>query len=250
MRFLKQIPKQQNFVKRYPHFMQNILNLKNISFQYQNTSQMILNHANMHLVKSECCGLIGPSGSGKTTIIKMILGNLRPNTGDIFIKDHNIFNLKKRELFKIRKSIGFVMQDPYLSLHPKKTVKDNWLEFFKVTSNEINLKEWEDKINLTINHIGLSKKDLLKYPHEFSGGQRQRIAIGRSLLLSPDLLICDEPVSALDLSVQAHILNLLVELQSQYELSILFISHDKNVIKYLCHRTYELNNMKLCLITL
>jgi oligopeptide transport system ATP-binding protein len=180
-------------------------------------------------------GLVGESGCGKTTTGRLLMRLLEPTEGSVLFEEKNIFHYHRAELRRLRRDIQIIFQDPYASLNPRMTVANivgKPLEIHGVYSG----KELTARVEELLEIVGLRAKYINRYPHEFSGGQRQRIGIARALALNPKLIVCDEPVSALDVSIRAQILNLLGELQSQFNLTYLFISHDLSVIKYLCDR--------------
>ncbi|MCH8181755.1 MAG: ABC transporter ATP-binding protein [Proteobacteria bacterium] len=189
--------------------------------------------------RGECLGLVGESGCGKTTVSKLIMRALQADAGEITFNDRgtklDVLTMTKRELTNYRKRAQYIFQDPFGSLNPRMTVFDiisEPLVIHKIGAEE----ERVDRVRELMNLVGLSVRNLRRYPHSFSGGQRQRIGIARALALQPDLLICDEPVSALDVSIQAQILNLLKDLQDQLQLTYLFISHNLAVVDYIADR--------------
>lgn len=185
--------------------------------------------------KGETFGLVGESGCGKSTTARLGLRLVQPTSGEIYYKGINLLKLKRSQMFKFRKEIQIIFQDPYASLSPRMTIGDivsEPLEIHKVGNRNSRLS----KIKQTLKIVGLNPEHLNRYPHEFSGGQRQRVGIARALVLQPEFIICDEPVSALDVSVQAQILNLMIDLQKQYNLTYLFIAHDLSVVKYVSNR--------------
>ena len=186
--------------------------------------------------EGEILGLVGESGCGKTTVGRMSLRLTQPTSGVVNFEKANIFKLNKKELGKLRPKMQIIFQDPYSSLNPRFTVEQIIGEALSVHFH-INGKELRARVESLMEKVGLSSMYLNRYAHEFSGGQRQRIGIARALALGPRYIVCDEPVSALDVSIQAQIINLLQTLQQEENLSMLFISHDLNVVKHLSQRT-------------
>jgi ABC-type oligopeptide transport system ATPase subunit len=184
--------------------------------------------------KEGVLGMVGESGSGKSTAARAAIRLIEPTEGEISFLNSDLRALSLNQLRHVRKDIQMVFQDPYASLNPRKTVADNIGEpllYHKMVAND---KERVDRVVEILGQIGLSTDVLNRYPHEFSGGQQQRVCIGRAIALRPKLIVFDEALSALDVSVQAQILNLLQELKKTFQLSYLFISHDLSVIRYLC----------------
>ena len=184
----------------------------------------------------EILGLVGESGCGKTTLGRMSINLIKPTSGEVIFDGINILNLDKESLNRLRPKMQIIFQDPFSSLNPRFTVERIIGEAMMVhgLADRSNLRS---KITEIMQKVGLPHSFMNRYPHEFSGGQRQRIGIARALSLNPRYLVCDEPVSALDVSIQAQIINLLQELQEKENITILFISHDLNVVKHLSHRT-------------
>ena len=180
----------------------------------------------------ETLSLLGESGCGKSTTARVIAGLLYPTSGEIFFNNNNISTLRGKKRIGVCKEIQMVFQDPYSSLNPTKTIGQALMEPLNVHKILGNEKQRKEKVNYLLDVVGMSTKDFHKYPHEFSGGQRQRVCIARALTLNPKLLICDEPVSSLDVSVQAKVLNLLQQLKEDFKLSMLFISHDIAVVRH------------------
>jgi peptide/nickel transport system ATP-binding protein/oligopeptide transport system ATP-binding protein len=195
--------------------------------------------------KGQTVGLVGESGSGKSTIGKAII-RLNPITaGHLFYAGTEITTLPEAAFRPFRKKIQMIFQDPYNSLNPRLTVAAIIGEAFEIHFSEYGKAERRDRVAGLLHKVGLKKEHLDRYPHEFSGGQRQRIGIARALAVSPDLIICDEPVSALDVSVQAQIVNLLQDLQEELGLSYLFIGHDLAVVEHMSDHVLVMNQGKL-----
>jgi oligopeptide transport system ATP-binding protein len=181
-------------------------------------------------------GLVGESGCGKSTTGRTILRLIEPTAGEVWFEDRNVTALDKRALRQIRKEMQIIFQDPYASLNPRMTVRSIIGEALVIHKLAKNRREREDRVVQLLETVGLSAEHLRRYPHEFSGGQRQRIGIARALAVSPKLIVCDEPVSALDVSIQAQIINLLEELQQKFGLTYLFIAHDLSVVEHISTR--------------
>lgn len=185
--------------------------------------------------RGETLGIVGESGSGKSTFGRVLLKLINPTDGQIRFENKDITKLNNRQMRPIRKDMQMVFQDPYASLNSKMSVEELIEEPLIVQTN-MSKKERKQKVNEMLEKVGLRSSDRLKYPHEFSGGQRQRISIARALVLNPKFVICDEPVSALDVSIQAQVLNLMADLQDDLDLTYLFISHDLSVVKHISDR--------------
>ncbi|MFL3008394.1 MAG: ABC transporter ATP-binding protein [Candidatus Neomarinimicrobiota bacterium] len=202
------------------------------------------------LVKGETLSIVGESGSGKSTVGNAILNVLKLTApevhvdGEIFLNTNDnkvdILNLKKKEMKQYRKHIQMIFQDPYSSLNPRMLVKDIIKESLDINSN-LNEAQKMEKIFWLLDKVGLSSEQSNRFPHEFSGGQRQRIGIARALATEPEVIIADEPVSALDVSIQAQIINLMMDLQKEFNLSIIFIAHDLSVVKHISDRVGVMN---------
>lgn len=193
----------------------------------------------------ETLGLVGESGCGKTTLGRSILKLIEPTSGEIYYKGIAVHDLSTSELRPLRKELQIIFQDPYSSLNPKLSIGEALMEPMKVHRVEENDKRRKEKVMDLLTTVGLSEDVFRKYPHQFSGGQRQRICIARSLALSPQFIICDESVSALDVSVQAQVLNLLNNLKEKYNFTYIFISHDMSVVKFMSDRMMVMNQGKV-----
>ena len=183
----------------------------------------------------ETLGLVGESGCGKTTVGRLIVRLEKPTSGEIILEDKNIANFNKKNLKSFRRNVQIIFQDPYSSLNPRMTagaiVSEPMIIHNIVPRNKIN-----NEVRKLFDRVGLHSEQIDRYPHEFSGGQRQRLSIARALALNPKLIIADEPVSALDVSIQAQVVNLLMDLQRDYQLSFIFISHDISVVGHISNR--------------
>ncbi|MCP4398848.1 MAG: ABC transporter ATP-binding protein [bacterium] len=187
------------------------------------------------IIKGETLGMVGESGCGKTTTGRMLLRLLQPTEGDVYFEGKNIFALGKRDMQAARRDMQIIFQDPFASLNPRMTVGEIVGEAFKIHGG-VNRKGIADKVATLLDLVGLQPNAMKRYPHQFSGGQRQRIGIARAIGLNPKLIVCDEPVSALDVSIQAQIINLLQDLQDKLRLTYLFIAHDLSVVKQIADR--------------
>lgn len=186
--------------------------------------------------EGETLGLVGESGCGKSTAGRTILRLLEATAGEIIFEGKNVLELNKNEMRKLRRDMQIIFQDPYASLNPRMTVADIVGEPLDIHNLAKNKKERNKKVEEILENVGLGSEYMNRYPHEFSGGQRQRIGVARALAVDPKLIIADEPVSALDVSVQAQVVNLLQDLQQEYGLTYVFIAHDLSVVKHISDR--------------
>lgn len=208
---------------------------KGFSFKKEKQYIKAVDGVDLYVKEGETLGLVGESGCGKSTTGKSIVRLHEPTDGEVYFKNENVIEYDKNKLREYRKHMQFIFQDPFSSLNPRKTVAHAIGEVLYV-HNMKNKKERLEKVEELLNLVGLQRRHMYRYPHEFSGGQRQRIVIARALSVNPEFLICDEPVSALDVSIQAQIINLLEELQENLNLSYLFISHDLRVVRHISSR--------------
>jgi oligopeptide/dipeptide ABC transporter ATP-binding protein len=189
----------------------------------------------LSILKGETLGLVGESGCGKSTLGRVVLNLEPPTSGEVYYQSQKLNEASKDEQTRLRRHMQVVFQDPYSSLNPRKTVETIIGEPFMIHKLGTR-RDMLQKVYRVMGQVGLPRNCINRYPHEFSGGQRQRIGIARALMLEPDFMVCDEPVSALDVSVQAQVLNLLKDLQDEYGLTYLFISHDLSVVEHISDR--------------
>lgn len=188
------------------------------------------------IARGETLGLVGESGCGKSTTGRTILQLYKPTDGQVIFDGVDIVHLKGEELRRMRRKMQMIFQDPYASLNPRLTVGEIVSDPLLVYNPKQPRKEIEKEVRYLLDLVKLNSSFTNRYPHEFSGGQRQRIGVARALALRPELIVCDEPISALDVSIQAQVVNLLVELQKQFNLTYLFIAHDLSMVRHMCDR--------------
>jgi len=229
----------------------NILEINNLNVKFpifggiiqrKVSSVHAVKNLNLNVADGETIAIVGESGSGKSTLGKAIINVLKLTAPDVqvtgeinLINNHqhiDLLKLNRKEMIHFRSDIQMIFQDPYSSLNPRMIVKDIIKEPMDI-QGQLNASEREEKVLFLLNKVGLSKEQSTRYPHEFSGGQRQRIGIARALATDPKIIIADEPVSALDVSIQAQVINLMMDLQEEFNLTILFIAHDLSVVKHI-----------------
>ena len=219
-----------------------ILEINNITKNYDTVA---CDDVSFKLFSNEILGVVGESGSGKTTLSNLILRLTEPTSGNIFYHGKNIFEFDKKQLFNFRRKVQVVFQDPFASLNPTMNVYDIISEPWVIHSNFLDKKLFFERVSELLISVGLHPNDSRRYPHQFSGGQRQRIAIARALALNPEIIICDEAVSALDVSIQAQIIKLLSNLRDKFSLSYIFIAHDLPVVRDLADRVIVMKSGKI-----
>ncbi|MFY1704301.1 ABC transporter ATP-binding protein [Micromonospora sp. WMMA1923] len=225
---------------------ENILEIRDLVKHYPVTRGIVfkktigqvkaVDGVSFELKAGETLGLVGESGCGKSTLARVLMNLEKPTAGGVFYKGQDISTFSGGALRRLRRQIQLVMQDPYTSLNPRMTVGDLIGEPFEIHSDVAPKGSRRDKVKELLDLVGLNPEHINRYPHQFSGGQRQRIGIARALALRPEIIVCDEPVSALDVSIQAQVMNLLEKLQDELGLSYVFIAHDLSVVRHLSDR--------------
>lgn len=205
-----------------------------------------VSNVSFNIYEGETLSLVGESGCGKSTLGRLLLNLIEPTSGSVIFDGTDISKLSKKDMREIRKKMQIIFQDPYASLNPRMNV-------YKIISEPLlthkmfkTSQETQERVKELLDKVGIRREFINRYPHQFSGGQRQRIGIARALALNPKLIICDEPVSALDVSIQSQILNLLYDLQNEFNLTYLFISHDLSVVRYISDRVCVMFLGKIC----
>lgn len=224
----------QHLSKKYPLRKEKLFSKRDYLFA--------LNDVSIDVYEGETLGLVGESGCGKTTLGRTIIRLIEPDAGEIFYRNENITRLSNQKMRQLRKELQIILQDPYSSLNQRITIGSALIEPMEVHHIGKNNKERKQKAIELLERVGLDESHFYRYPHEFSGGQRQRISIARALAVNPKFIICDESVSALDVSVQAQVLNLLNELKKEFHLTYIFISHDLSVVKFMSDRMAIMQN--------
>ncbi|MBT8225473.1 MAG: dipeptide ABC transporter ATP-binding protein [Dactylosporangium sp.] len=209
---------------------------RGIVFQTKIGEVKAVDGVSFDLAKGETVGVVGESGCGKSTLARLIMRLEHPTRGQVFYQDRDIFAMPGSALRRLRRNIQMVMQDPYTSLNPRMTVGDIIGEPFEIHRDVAPRGDRRRKVQELLDYVGLNPEHISRYPHQFSGGQRQRIGIARALALRPKIIVCDEPVSALDVSIQAQVINLLERLQNELGLAYIFIAHDLSVVRHISDR--------------
>jgi len=214
------------------------------------TTVKALNDVSLAIKPRETLGVVGESGCGKSTLARTVLGLYPPDSGEIYYQDQRIDNLNPHQMLPFRKKMQMIFQDPYASLNPRMTVQATLEEPVYFHNKSITSQEAKDTVAEVMQQVGVDPQWAGRYPHEFSGGQRQRISIARALMVDPEFIVADEPVSALDVSIQAQILNLLMEAQETRGLTYMFITHDLSVVEHICNRVAVMYLGTLCELAL
>ena len=218
--------------------MEPIISVRNLKkyFKVGSGTLKAVDGLNFDIYPGETFGLVGESGCGKTTAGRTLIRLYEPTDGKVMFKDQDIYALSKSKMRDVRRDFQMIFQDPYASLNPRMTVEEIIAEPLEIHKIFKNKKEQHARIIELLELVGLNEEHAMRFPHEFSGGQRQRIGVARSLALNPEFIVCDEPISALDVSIQAQVVTLLKDLQEQLGLTYLFIAHDLSMVRYISDR--------------
>ncbi len=213
------------------------ISLREVSKNFKVTGGLLraVNKVSFDIAKGETLGLVGESGCGKSTLGRVVMGVYQPSEGEILIKGEPLHIKSAKDRYKYAKVAQMIFQDPYASLNPRMTVGDIIAEGMEI-HKMYDAKKRKERVDELLETVGLNKEYASRFPHEFSGGQRQRIGIARALAIEPEFLVCDEPISALDVSIQSQIINLLIDLQRKLGLTYLFIAHDLDIVRYISDR--------------
>lgn len=228
---------ENNHLIRVEHLTKHFPIMRGIVIQRQVGAVQAVDDISFTIKKGETLGLVGESGCGKSTTGRTIIQLYRATSGKVFYGDQELTELKGENLRRLRRDMQIIFQDPYASLNPRLSVGDIVSEPLEVHGILKNSKERRERVQELLQLVGLNPYFINRYPHEFSGGQRQRIGVARALALQPDFIVCDEPISALDVSIQAQVVNLLEELQNKFGLTYLFIAHDLSMVRHISDRT-------------
>lgn len=216
---------------------ESFISLQGVSKNFKVSGGILkaVNKVSFDIAKGETLGLVGESGCGKSTLGRVVMGVYRPSEGEIFVKGKKLDIKTGKDRFRYAKIAQMIFQDPYASLNPRMTIGDIIAEGMEI-HKMYNAQKRKERVDELLETVGLNKEYASRFPHEFSGGQRQRIGIARALAIEPEFLVCDEPISALDVSIQSQIINLLIDLQRQLNLTYLFIAHDLDIVRYISDR--------------
>ena len=216
---------------------ESFISLREVSKNFKVSGGLLraVNKVSFDINKGETLGLVGESGCGKSTLGRVVMGVYQPSEGEIIVKGEPLHIKSAKDRYKYAKVAQMIFQDPYASLNPRMTVGDIIAEGMEI-HKMYDAKKRKERVNELLETVGLNKEYASRFPHEFSGGQRQRIGIARALAIEPEFLVCDEPISALDVSIQSQIINLLIDLQQNLGLTYLFIAHDLDIVRYISDR--------------